>query len=136
VAILSAILQDEPKPISELAPEVPREVENAVLRCLRKDLQRRPQHFGDLKLVLEELREQSASGVPAVAHILEDRRSARWLPWALVIVALAAAFLTWKLSHRRPSPPEHVLKRLTSDPGLTTDPAVSADGKLLAYASD
>ncbi len=65
-------------------------------------------------------------------------------PWrniALGIAAsailIAAGFAAWR--HFREAPPvprESVLKRLTSNAGLTTQPAISPDGKLLAYSSD
>jgi Tol biopolymer transport system component len=44
--------------------------------------------------------------------------------------------LVWWL--RRPKSPETMpgLTRVTSDPGLTFQPAISLDGKLLAYVSD
>lgn len=42
----------------------------------------------------------------------------------------------WLLSNRRTPAPEFSLTRLTSDRGLTTDPALSHDGSLLVYASD
>jgi eukaryotic-like serine/threonine-protein kinase len=137
-ATLSAILRDEPPPMSELAPEVPREVENLVLRCLRKDVRRRPQHFGDLKLALEELREQSESGTLAAPP--GTSRRIHWPVWAalLGLVLVCASLAGWKLLWRPSTVPESgpVLTRLTSDAGLTTDPAISSDGKLLAYASD
>src|SRR6185437_15424635 len=47
---------------------------------------------------------------------------------ALAVIAL------WLWS--RPQPARAQLVRLTNDTGLTMDPAVSPDGKLLAYASD
>jgi eukaryotic-like serine/threonine-protein kinase len=66
------------------------------------------------------------------------RPGSRWLlPMAIgigVILVIASAGVTWRLT--RPSTPTRVLTRLTSDTGLTTDPALSPDGKLLAYASD
>jgi eukaryotic-like serine/threonine-protein kinase len=51
----------------------------------------------------------------------------------LVTAALGAAW--WMTRSRAPANPP-VLKRLTWDSGLTTDPALSPDGRLLAYASD
>lgn len=54
----------------------------------------------------------------------------------LAVIAMAGVGVAWWLT-RSPKPaPVPTLTRLTSDSGLTTDPALSPDGKLLAYASD
>ena len=63
-------------------------------------------------------------------------------PWfalsALAAAALAIVALTLWLRSRHPAVATEMgtLHRITSDDGLTTDPAVSRDGTLLAYASD
>jgi Tol biopolymer transport system component/DNA-binding winged helix-turn-helix (wHTH) protein len=55
----------------------------------------------------------------------------RWWP-AIAALALVAAILIWIF---RPAT-ESRLEQITHDPGLAADPALSPDGKLLAYASD
>jgi eukaryotic-like serine/threonine-protein kinase len=64
-------------------------------------------------------------------------RRASWLSWltasVLVAVALSLALLFHYAPRERVTP---VLIRLTTDAGLTTDPAVSPDGSMLAYVSD
>ena len=62
ISTLSAILHEEPQPLAEVAPDLPAELDKIIRRCLRKDPDRRAQHAGDIKLALEELREDSASG--------------------------------------------------------------------------
>jgi hypothetical protein len=74
ISTLSAILHKEPMPLAEVAPDVPAEFAKIIFRCLRKDPNRRAQHAGDLKLALEELEEDSASGklsraLPAGRHM-------------------------------------------------------------------
>jgi eukaryotic-like serine/threonine-protein kinase len=65
-----------------------------------------------------------------------DRRS-RWpLMSAAVFIALTSLLLTFSGSHERVSAPGPSLIRLTSASGLNTDPTLSSDGTLLAYASD
>src|SRR5439155_10486995 len=49
-SILSAILRGEPKPASEIAQGLPREIDRILTRCLQKDPNRRYQHAGDLKI--------------------------------------------------------------------------------------
>jgi hypothetical protein len=61
VSTLSAILHKEPPPLAEVAPDLPAELDKIISRCLRKDPDRRAQHAGDIKLAMEELREDSAS---------------------------------------------------------------------------
>ena len=58
MATLAAILQREPRPIAEILPATPRDLEKAIARCLRKDPGRRFQSMADLKITLEEIKEE------------------------------------------------------------------------------
>jgi Tol biopolymer transport system component len=61
-----------------------------------------------------------------------------YLAAAIIGLALVGttAGLTWWLTRQAPPNAGPIFTRLTSDSGLTTDPALSLDGKWLAYASD
>ena len=63
--MLAALLKEQPKPPSEIVPDVPKELERIILRCLRKEPERRFQHMADVKVELEELKEESDSGASA-----------------------------------------------------------------------
>src|SRR5204863_4295771 len=72
--------------------------------------------------------------VPAVARPPARRATATKIAIGVAVLALAAAGLV--LARRRPA--ELVLGRrtqVTLDPGLELDPALSPDGKLVAYAA-
>jgi eukaryotic-like serine/threonine-protein kinase len=62
ISTLAAILHKEPKAASEISAAVPMELEKIIARCLRKDAERRAQGIADVKLALEELKEESESG--------------------------------------------------------------------------
>ncbi|MBI3473437.1 MAG: protein kinase [Candidatus Solibacter usitatus] len=134
LATLSAILHKEPPPMEGAPPEL----EKIVTRCLRKDRERRTQHMDDVKLALQELKEESEPGKPAMPGPVRPRvrMSVALLIAGLAVLASAAGAWLWRLA-RAPEPvATPVLTRLTSDTGLTTTPALSPDGKLVAYASD
>jgi serine/threonine protein kinase len=65
LAILTAILRDEPQSASEIVKGLPQEVAKILNRCLRKDRERRHQHMADVKITLQELKEDSDSGTLA-----------------------------------------------------------------------
>jgi serine/threonine protein kinase/tetratricopeptide (TPR) repeat protein len=54
-ATLAAILNDEPRPVTEYAKEVPAELDRWISRCLAKDPDRRPQSAHDLALILRDI---------------------------------------------------------------------------------
>ena len=62
MSTMTALLRDDPAALADLAEAVPPELERAIRRCLRKDRDKRVQHMSDLKLLLEELKEDSESG--------------------------------------------------------------------------
>src|SRR6266480_1518030 len=88
ISTLSAILREEPKSASQIVEGLPRELERIIARCLRKSQERRFQAMPDLKVALEELKEESDSGTLSAAPApmrLRDRR----LVWAVLLLAIA-----------------------------------------------
>src|SRR5436190_1814270 len=90
LSTLAAILKEEPKAVSVVVPEVPRDLEKIINRCLRKEPERRFQHIDDVRVALLELRDESASGRLDGATA-QKRRRVRWAPWTAALVLVAAA---------------------------------------------
>ncbi len=131
--VLAAIVSREPD-WAALPSDTPPSVRRLLRRCLQKDPKRRLRHIGDARLDLEETNE----ALPSVAPVSRQRRISAWVPW---LVAAAATVIAVALAIRRGPPPSDgfanvTVERVTYDAGLTTMPAISADGRLIAFASD
>jgi Tol biopolymer transport system component/serine/threonine protein kinase len=139
LSTLLAILKDDPRPVSSLTPDVPRDLERIISRCLRKDPERRFQHMDDLKVALLELKEESDSGRMEESSTTRARHSWKsWLIWAisgasLLLFALAGVVVWFLKPTTRPIPRA---VPLTSYPGHQLDPAFSPDGKQVAFVWD
>ena len=97
--IIVHLLEDEPD-YSKLPDNVPSGVRHILERCLQKDPAKRLRDVGDLRLQLEALAQEAASGpkTARVATATADRARKRWL-WPAVaggiaVLAIAAA-LFW-----------------------------------------
>jgi eukaryotic-like serine/threonine-protein kinase len=136
LSTLSAILREEPKPASQVVEGLPRELERIIARCLRKSPERRFQDMPDLKVALEELKEESDSGkLTAFPPPIGVRRRAGPMLLLGVVVVLGAVAASWFWWRSNPGKPTlRPLTRLTST-GAAIYPAISPDGKLLAYQS-
>jgi Tol biopolymer transport system component/predicted Ser/Thr protein kinase len=134
VSTMSAILSKEPDPLSA---DVPYDFEKVISRCLRKDPERRFQHMGDVKVALEELKEDSESGklatVPLPAH------SRPWILIALAILAIllavSAVWYFFARSGQETNLASASFIQLTNQPGEEYYPSLSPDGRSLVYAS-
>jgi predicted Ser/Thr protein kinase len=62
LSTLSAILRDEVKPMSEVAPDVPPPLETLLKRCLRKEPEDRCQSMREVQIALSALKRDSDSG--------------------------------------------------------------------------
>ena len=134
ISTLAAILEQEPQPLSETDPRIPRELERVVLRCLRKDPAHRFQHMADVKVALEELKEESDSGKLTTPSEPARRHFHRWMIIGIGLCAIVAAVgvLYYRTSSlRAPAASEWV--PLTNFADSAVSPALSPDGRMLAF---
>jgi serine/threonine protein kinase/Tol biopolymer transport system component len=137
MSTLAAILTGEVEAPTHVVPDLSRDLEKLIVRCLRKNPERRWQSMADLKVALEDLREESQAGPALMPPNVPVRR---WKRDAIIVgapvVAIAVAVGIWQSQRTPPVVFRPSLTRLTSDLGSTGYPAISQDGKILAYASD
>jgi eukaryotic-like serine/threonine-protein kinase len=133
---IASILREDPKPISQVSERLPRDAEKIVRRCLRKDPERRFQTMADLRVALEELKEESDSGVLETAGVVKPSPRRRFI-WAIgVLAALVIAMVgVWFVRSRlgMQEPPLTPVP-LTSYGGFEDGASFSPDGNQVAFA--
>jgi Tol biopolymer transport system component/tRNA A-37 threonylcarbamoyl transferase component Bud32 len=136
--VLMAHVTQTPTPLAERRPDVNAPLRDTIMRCLAKRPDERWPTAEALGAALESTITPSGghpptAALPAAQPSAGRRRLARRIAAAGTIVVAAAVIAT--LANR--SRPLAVVStaQITSDAGLYLDPALSPDGKLLAYAA-
>jgi len=146
--LVAAILTDTPAPIPAIAPASVRPLEPLIRRCLAKDPAERWQNARELREELQRLA-AAVSGTTTVApprsrHVVHAALAVA----ALVVLAVGAAgrvefARALGLRPDRPQPmvagavPLHLgnMRLLTAEGRLEIDPAISPDGRFVAYTA-
>jgi eukaryotic-like serine/threonine-protein kinase len=134
---VAKVLREEPPPLHESVEGIPPELERLVARCLRKDPERRLRSMADLKVALQELKEESESGRLATGTAVANSTSASKRQWwqVAVVIGVIVFTTTWFLLQRmRKLPPVVTVVSLTSNVGDETAPTFSPDGNQIAYS--
>jgi serine/threonine protein kinase len=130
---MAAVLREEPKPPSQFAADVPRDLERIIQRCLRKDPNRRFHTMQDVKAELEDMREESESGTTA-AQLSAPRHRRTWIfgVAAVLVVGIAAAGWFWRRGVAPPPLSQPI--PLTAYQGDELWPDFSPDGNQVVFA--
>jgi serine/threonine protein kinase len=140
VETMFMVVRDEPVALSQAAPHVPALLRWIVERCLAKDADERYASTRDLARDLQHLRDHlSEAGLqpvrdekPEAAAAASSRRWPLLAATALVALLIGALLTSWL---RRPPPPTITSEQYLTYSGSDFSPAVSPDGKLVAFSS-
>jgi Tol biopolymer transport system component len=148
---IAAVLEREPD-WQALPPTTPAKIRDLVRRSLQKDPRRRLRDLGDARIEIEDAltpspekapepvsRGGDSSTRPVALAAVAPRRYA-WLLWVCVAL-LIVGFAAWVVANRpRPTVENPLLNaqftRLTDFQGFEANPAISPDGKFVAFISD
>jgi Tol biopolymer transport system component/predicted Ser/Thr protein kinase len=146
---LAAVIRAQPKPPAQIVSALPRELERLILRCLRKEPERRYQTMVDVKIELQEIKEESDSASLAAPVSASSRWSHGRLAAAAGAVVVIVAAAAWIVSSRAAggrlpgaaqqagrggSPGPMTAVPLTAFPGQEVAPTFSPDGSQIAFA--
>ncbi|HWZ30407.1 MAG TPA: serine/threonine-protein kinase [Bryobacteraceae bacterium] len=128
LSTLSAILRDEARPLAEVAPDVPPQIEQVIKRCLRKSPDDRWQSMQDVKAALAALKHESDSGqlykprIPAASSKKGNPNPAiAAIMGGVLLIGAAGGTWAWVKRHRTP---RNVSVQITPDGGVSIQPAV------------
>src|SRR5580658_191494 len=136
------LLNKEPISPLRLNPDLPADMERIIQKALEKDCDVRYQSAAELRADLKRLKRDTSSGkiTAATRPPREASAKSRWLWIAAAIVAVAALSTLFYLFRSRPeiqNPLSNAqFTRLTNLEGSETVPAISPDGKFVAFISD
>src|SRR5712691_6045898 len=134
---IAAVVGAEPE-WKSLPVNTPASIRRLLTRCLRKDARRRLHDIADARIELEDAITAPAEAAPVP---MPQKRSRLALSALSLGIATALVFL-WAARDRfgRPaaesSPPDTRVIRLTDLPGLEESPAISPDGRSVAFTAD
>lgn len=141
-ALFQAILALEPEPLTGVRANVPLTLDMIVRGALTKSLAARYRTVGELKADLQllesgkgRLGERLADGEIAKKDWRNYTRMAVLSTAAVALAGLAVFFFSGR-SINRQADLQSTMSRITADPGLSFQPALSTNGTLIAYSSD
>jgi serine/threonine protein kinase len=139
VDTLHRIIHEEPRPVEEINPEIPGELEKVIRRCLAKEPDRRFHSMKDVALELSEIFER-----PQLSPARRSRRARKTIAGVAMVFALLVLALVglwqWRDRSRRDVSPSAsaapgrsmTIRKLTGS-GNVMHAAISPDGKYIAY---
>ncbi len=86
---ISAILNEEPPPLAQIAPDTPVALQRVVHRCLEKNPEQRFQSASDMAFALEAVSVSGTTGAHEIPRVAGTRRIL-WIGAALVLAMLAS----------------------------------------------
>jgi eukaryotic-like serine/threonine-protein kinase len=126
-----------------LPDQIPVHIRRLLQRCLRKDLHHRLRDIGDAGIEIAEASMREVAGGPAAAETFAtsfERRTFRWSRASIVVIAASAMIgLGWyagRQSMQVAAPAFDRMIRVVSTPAHEFGPAISPDGKWIAYLSN
>ena len=137
--MLAAHVTEAPDLIQKRRSTVPPHFAMLVMRCLEKRPADRPQTALEIVHALDDLATPSGGMAPTGAVFAVQSTAGRvWPRYAAAALIMLSAVGAWATVRSRANVPALALGRsseLTSDVGLQIHPAMSPDGKLVAFAS-